>query len=44
MTGNARGGEEKRINEEFKAKEEKKKEAEQKMLLSTLFKSVSLIQ
>ena len=44
MSGNARGGEEKRINEEYKAKEEKKKEAEQKMLLSTLFKSVSLIQ
>ena len=44
MSGNQRGGEEKRINEEFKAKEEKKKEAEQKMLLSTLFKSVSLIQ
>ena len=44
MTGNARGGEEKRINEEYKQKEEKKKEQEQKMLLSTLFKSVSLIQ
>ena len=31
--GNARGGEEKRIADEFKAKEEKKKELEQKALL-----------
>lgn len=44
MMGNAKGGEDKRIADEFRAKEEKKKEAEAKMLLSTLFKSVSAIQ
>lgn len=32
------------MDEEFKQKEEKKKELEQKALLSTLFKSVSAIQ
>ncbi len=44
MQGNAKGGESKRIADEYRAKEEKKKEQEQKMLLSTLFKSVSAIQ
>lgn len=43
LGGNAKGGEQKRIADEFKAKEEKKKEQEQKALLSTLFKSVSAI-
>lgn len=37
------GGEQKKIADEFKAKEEKKKELEQKALLSALFKSVSAI-
>jgi hypothetical protein len=44
LLGNAKGGEQKRIADEFKAKEEKKKEAEQKALFSALFKSVSAIQ
>ncbi len=44
LGGNAKGGEQKRIADEFKAKEEKKKELEQKALLSTLFKSVSMMQ
>jgi hypothetical protein len=39
-----KGGEQKRIADEFKAKEEKKKEIEQKALLASLFKSVSNIQ
>lgn len=42
--GNTKGGEEKRIADEIKAKEEKKKDAAEKALLSTLFKSVSAIQ
>ena len=42
--GNAKGGEQKRINDEFKAKEDKKKEQEAKFLLSTLFKSATAIQ
>ena len=44
LRGDQRGGEEKRIAEEFKQKEEKKKELEQKALLQSLFKSVSAIQ
>lgn len=44
LLGNAKGGEQKRIQDEFKAKEEKKKEQEQKALFSALFKSVSAIQ
>lgn len=44
MSGNQRGGEDKRLAEEFKAKEEKKKELEQKALIQSLFKSVSAIQ
>ena len=44
MQGNQRGGEDKRLAEEYKAKEEKKKEIEQKALLQSLFKSVSAIQ
>jgi hypothetical protein len=39
-----KGGDSKRIAEEFKAKEEKKKEIEQRALLQSLFKSVSSIQ
>ena len=42
--GNAKGGEQKRINDEFKAKEDKKKEQEAKFLLSTLFKSATAVQ
>lgn len=45
ITGaNQKGGEQKRIADEIKAKEEKKKEIEQKNLLQSLFKSVSAIQ
>ena len=44
MQGNSKGGEQKRIADEYRAKEEKKKEMEQKMLISSLFKSVSAIQ
>ena len=42
--GNNKGGEEKRLADEYRAKEEKKKELEQKALFSSLFKSVSMIQ
>jgi DRG Family Regulatory Proteins, Tma46/Torus domain len=42
--GDRRGGEDKRIADEFRAKEEKKKELEQKALIQSLFKSVSAIQ
>lgn len=41
---NLKGGEQKRIAEEFKEKQEKKKDAEQKALLASLFSSVSTIQ
>lgn len=44
MGQNVKGGEEKRIADEFKKKEEKKKELEQKALLASLFKGVSNIQ
>lgn len=44
LQGNAKGGEGKRLQEEFKAKEEKKKEAAQKLLLQTLFKGITNIQ
>jgi hypothetical protein len=44
LLGNAKGGDQKRIADEYRAKEEKKKELEQKALFSSLFKSVSMIQ
>ena len=44
LVGNAKGGDSKRLQDEFKAKEEKKKEQEQKLLLQTLFKGITSIQ
>lgn len=44
MNKNAKGGEEKRLTEEFKEKQEKKKEQEQKALIASLFGSLSTIK
>lgn len=43
MNKNQKGGMEKQLAEEFKAKAEKKKELEQKALLQSLFTSMSAI-
>ena len=43
LQGNQKGGEGKRLQDEFKAREEKKKEQEQKLLLQTLFKGITSI-
>lgn len=44
LQGNTKGGASKLIQDEYKAKEEKKKEQEQKLLLQTLFKGITSIQ
>lgn len=44
MNKNQKGGQEKIISDEYKAKQEKKKDLEQKALLASLFGSISAIQ